>query len=281
LVITLVSLTNGQSATCEGGTPFAGGSTFNAQTGGSSAQSGIDYGCLGSQPNPAWFYFRFSSGTTANILFNNTNSVDIDYAIWGPFPDRSCANIETGTVAPVYCSFSTGATEEADINPIGTGFYLMLITNFAGTATVIQATVIGGDGVLDNSILVSNSPVTGVSNSRFPSQSRIILTGLTTGSKSGKGSSGKGSSGKGSSGKGGKGTSSILTSGGKGKGTSGTSGNKGGKGKGSSSILTSGGTSGNKGGKGKGKGSSSIFTSGGKGGKGNKGSSGNKGTTTR
>jgi len=266
LVITLVSLTNGQSSTCEAGTPFAGGSTFAATTGGSVAQTGPDYGCLGSQPNPAWFYFRFSSGTTANILFNNTNNVDIDYAIWGPFPDRGCANIEGGTVAPAYCSFSTGATEEADINPIGTGFYLMLITNFANAPTVIQANIIAGDGVLDNSILISNSPATSSlpSSTSFPSQSRIILTGIT-GSKSGKGKgSGKGTSSiltSGGKGKGkGKGTSSILTSGGKGKG----------KGKGTSSILTSGGTSGGKG-KGKGgKGTSSILTSGGKG----------KGTTT-
>lgn len=79
----------GQGVNCADADPFCTqtGSTFPASTN-TTAQAGANYGCLGSQPNPAWYYLQIA--TSGNIMINLTNqstggsSYDIDFAIWGP-----------------------------------------------------------------------------------------------------------------------------------------------------------------------------------------------------
>src|SRR5690606_40124773 len=52
------------------------------------APVGPDYGCLGSQPNPAWYYLNISTGGNIDITLTNSANVDVDFAAWGPFASQ-------------------------------------------------------------------------------------------------------------------------------------------------------------------------------------------------
>lgn len=107
----------------------AGVNTGNAQT-------GPNYGCLGSQPNPAWFFMQIANGGPISIVMSAAN--DIDFICWGPFASVSagCGNLTTVTEQD--CSYSSSATETCTIaNAIPGQFYLLLITNFSNLNQLI------------------------------------------------------------------------------------------------------------------------------------------------
>ncbi len=113
-----------------------------------SAGGGINYGCLGTQPNPTWFKFRVGTSGQINLqVTQNTNAsssgstpLDVDYALYGPFQDSmvNCGNLG----APISCSFSTSAIEYPSVsNAIVGQYYVIIVTNFAnslGTITIDQ-----------------------------------------------------------------------------------------------------------------------------------------------
>lgn len=113
---------------------FAGGPGYNAA-----------YGCLGSAPNPAFYYLNVASN--GSIDFNisqstNTNvPIDVDFIMWGPFASQGamCSGILASNI--IDCSYSTAAVETANIpNAIAGQWYLVLITNFSNQAGVINFT---------------------------------------------------------------------------------------------------------------------------------------------
>jgi uncharacterized repeat protein (TIGR01451 family) len=124
-----------------------------------SVGGGINYGCLGSQPNSTWFNFKI--GTSGQIVLQvsqNTNTtlpntfLDVDYALYGPFQDpiAACGNLG----APISCSYSVNAIEYPSIsNAISGQYYVMIITNFSnqsGFITVNQSNSSAqGSGTLD------------------------------------------------------------------------------------------------------------------------------------
>lgn len=156
-----------QGANCAGADPFCTdvGATFPASTS-TTSEAGADYGCLSSQPNPAWYYMEI--GTSGNIeidLTNDTGSgsgVDIDFACWGPFNSATGNCLPTNP--PVDCSFSGAATESVTINGAVAGdFYLLLVTNFSGSPTDITATANGSStGATDCSILSPSCTMDGL-----------------------------------------------------------------------------------------------------------------------
>ncbi len=98
-----------QGATCEVSAPFcsdaSGELTFDNVTGVSSIGN---IGCLGSTPNPAWYFLRIDQAGDLNFnivqwVDNNNNNVpdggepqlDVDFIAWGPFPttDSNCTNL--------------------------------------------------------------------------------------------------------------------------------------------------------------------------------------------
>ncbi len=126
---------------CANPTPFCTGQTMNfpAVTGNSQAQAGPNYGCLGGQPRPTWFYFQINNGGPFIITMAAAN--DIDFICWGPFPSLSgaCNSLTTGNTQD--CSFSGSATETCTINNAIPGqFYLLLITNWSGSTQNITFT---------------------------------------------------------------------------------------------------------------------------------------------
>src|ERR1035437_3361739 len=75
------------------------------------APTGPNYGCLGSQPNPAWFYLQISTAGTLTLNLSDAASVDIDFACWGPFTSASAGCASGLTANPAACSYSSSATE--------------------------------------------------------------------------------------------------------------------------------------------------------------------------
>nr|MBA3662744.1 hypothetical protein [Bacteroidota bacterium] len=121
-----------QNSQCSGATPFCTGQTmqFPAGVNAGSAQSGPNYGCLGSQPNPAWFYFQ--AATSGPMVITMSAANDIDFIAYGPFPTLAgnCGNLTAANT--VGCSYSGSATETLTIaNAVPGQFYLLLITNFS------------------------------------------------------------------------------------------------------------------------------------------------------
>lgn len=175
---------------CATANPFCSDSSYyfpNFSTGsGVTAPVGPDYGCLGSEPNPIWYYFQIDDPGTMELSIYQTSSVsglgiDVDFAMWGPFTDLAtgCAQIMSGTLAPLQCSFSASASETIGLGlPGGAGsgastpppavsgeIYVVLLTNYSGQPGYISFEQTGGTATTDCSIincgltLNSNSPV--------------------------------------------------------------------------------------------------------------------------
>ncbi len=133
------------------------------------AEAGPDYGCLGSQPSPTWYFLQI--GQDGDIDFQITQNtaidddgtptgtgLDVDYIIWGPFSDidvfdqLTAENIES-------CSFSSAAVEFPTITGAQEGdFYVFMVTNFSNVAAEIFIEQISdpastGSGATDCSIV--------------------------------------------------------------------------------------------------------------------------------
>jgi len=95
-------------------------------------------GCLGTTPNPTWFYLPISTSGNINLVItqgNNAplyNNLDIDYVVYGPFTSgtSSCNLVNSSNI--VSCSFSASPTEYPYIQNAQAGqYYLMMVTNFS------------------------------------------------------------------------------------------------------------------------------------------------------
>lgn len=136
LLVTLIGIstaTYGQgNNTCANAAPFCTGQVMNFPAGvnAGNAQPGPNYGCLGSQPNPAWFYMQIQNG--GPLVITMSANQDIDFICWGPFPSLAgaCGSLTAGNTQD--CSYSGSNTETCTIaNAIPGQFYLLLITNFS------------------------------------------------------------------------------------------------------------------------------------------------------
>ena len=123
------------------------------------SETGPDYGCLGSQPNPAWYFLGFDEAGDIDIQISQVDSTgtpqDVDYICYGPFNDPfiacnnlsilNSANITTNNFGTQQCSYSTAAVENLDLDNVQIGdFYILLITNFSdiqGDITMTQTNV--------------------------------------------------------------------------------------------------------------------------------------------
>jgi hypothetical protein len=118
------------------------------------AGTGNDYGCLCSQPDPTWFYLEIDQ--SGPITFDMAAASDIDFALWGPFPNLAAAQAGCGTLpVPIDCSFSGAATETVTIPAAVSGeVYILLITNYANVIQIITANQTGGTGTTNCNIVI-------------------------------------------------------------------------------------------------------------------------------
>lgn len=136
-----------QGSDCSSATPFCGNVTFPNNTA-TTAQAGPSYGCLGSQPNPAWFIIKTTAA--GNMIFNISqtsgggSAIDVDFIAWGPFSSTAnICNSLTGSCSGDHacsgniedCSYDPAATETMTLVSPGAGqYYMIMITNYSGVA---------------------------------------------------------------------------------------------------------------------------------------------------
>lgn len=155
-----------QNNHCNTADPFCtdvGVYQFPAGVNAGSGESGPNYACLSTTPNPAWYYMRMANPGGMNIYMYSTPSVDIDFCCWGPFDDPVTPCPYGLTLQKkVSCSYSMNPTETCVIpSNAQTGeYYILVITNFSNSTCNITFSKTGGSGTTDCSImppLVSNS----------------------------------------------------------------------------------------------------------------------------
>jgi len=155
LFLTLIDI-NGQGLLCEESEPFCTGSiyTFPAGTTGQ-AQYGAYYGCLSTQPAPAWYHMLIDDPGAITIYMFSTPLEDIDFICWGPFNDPYNPCVEGLTASTVVdCSYSPNPTEYCDIPNGQTGeYYILLITNYSQNPCEITFSQTAGNGSTDCTIL--------------------------------------------------------------------------------------------------------------------------------
>jgi len=152
-----------QNNLCSTADPFCSSNQYSFPAGVNSgtAEAGPNYGCLGTQPNPAWYFMQVSQSGNIDITMQSTPLVDIDFICYGPFSSlaNACSQLTAGNT--VDCSYSTAATEFCNIPNAQVGeFYLLLITNYSNTTCNVNFSQTGGVGATDCSILaptVSNN----------------------------------------------------------------------------------------------------------------------------
>lgn len=185
-VLSFTTATYAQGADCTNADPFCstGTSTFPASTS-TTAATGPDYGCLGSQPNPAWYYLQVGTSGPINLNMSNSAAVDIDFICWGPFTSAAAGCASGLNSSAVDCSFSTAATETCSIPSAVAGeVYILLITNYSGQSTNISVTQTNsgssGAGSTDCSILCAMTGLTASPGACNPATNTYTVTGNIT-----------------------------------------------------------------------------------------------------
>jgi hypothetical protein len=110
-----------------------------------------EYGCLGMQPNPIWYYLEIDSPgdlqiTISQISASSGAGIDVDFITYGPFSDitDACSNAFDASQI-VDCSYSAASVETVDY--VGTQVgekYILLITNFSNQFGTINFSQTGG-----------------------------------------------------------------------------------------------------------------------------------------
>ncbi|MDY0076458.1 MAG: PKD domain-containing protein [Bacteroidales bacterium] len=174
---------------CAESDPFCTGEFYSFPAGVNSgfAEPGPNYGCLkGERKNPVWYHMRIlqAGDITIEMVGTKTNgsTLDIDFALWGPFSDpvvpcpsgltANCTTCPNNTTDPNFypsgnlhdCSYSIYSVENAHITNGQVGqYYILLILNFGNAAGTITFQKTAGTGETDCSIMPppigSNSPI--------------------------------------------------------------------------------------------------------------------------
>ncbi|MDB9990744.1 gliding motility-associated C-terminal domain-containing protein [Flavobacteriales bacterium] len=153
------------------------GLAFQANSGiadASVTNPGNDYGCLSSSPNPAYYYLEISQ--TGNIFMTLSAPQDIDFIMWGPFPNLAnaivnCNSYSSADIVPdlplgcnfwtpgnactqIGCSFSWTNVETPSItNALAGEVYVLLVTNYANVVQNISLVQSGGSGGTNCNVL--------------------------------------------------------------------------------------------------------------------------------
>lgn len=161
LIVTVLLLTSvsviGQGTSCGGAAPFCSGTSYtfpagvNAPAAPASGTPGPNYGCLYTQPNPAWYYMQVGTSGSIELHMQGTNNHDIDFCCWGPFNNQTApclAGLTAGTPTPSHwapgpssdyptlnmtdCSYNSSYEEWCYIpNGVSGTYYILLITNYS------------------------------------------------------------------------------------------------------------------------------------------------------
>ena len=123
------------------------------------AWSANSYGCLGTEPNPSFFYLQVADGGSISFTLaqvsDTGNPIDVDFICWGPFPAGTDTSTLYGPTVmnaanTVACSYSAAAIENFTIPNAQAGeIYILLVTNFSNQPGTIYINQTGGIGSTD------------------------------------------------------------------------------------------------------------------------------------
>jgi len=146
-----------QGTDCATSDPFCTGTSYTFPASTNVPDLGT-VGCLGTTPNPAWYFLQIANSGPIDIYMSSTPNVDIDFICWGPFSSISAAcasNLMSNS--GVDCSYSTNWNETCNIPYGNTGeIYVLLITNYSNSPCDINFSQTGGTGTTDCSIMCPN-----------------------------------------------------------------------------------------------------------------------------
>ncbi|HRG00162.1 MAG TPA: gliding motility-associated C-terminal domain-containing protein [Bacteroidia bacterium] len=161
-LLTFSSLNIIAQADCANMAPFCAngtsGTTYPASTNNSS-ETGPNYGCLATHPNPAWYYFQVSQSGSIDMGISGTGGGDVDFICWGPFssPNGNCGSALTSGNT-IDCSYSASPTETCTISNATAGeYYVLLLTNYSNQVQNINFNQVGGSGSTNCNLI---APVT-------------------------------------------------------------------------------------------------------------------------
>lgn len=143
-----------QSPFCSGIAQYPGNFDGTGAGAGPQAPAGPNYDCLFTQGNPTYFSLTIEQTGAIDFTLDNTANVDIDFILWGPFNSIAAAGLacdsmgqgnQWGDVAD--CSYSGSGQEPVSIPAAQAGeIYILMVTNYANTATNIFSTQNSGSG---------------------------------------------------------------------------------------------------------------------------------------
>ena len=155
----LFGLLFNSQAQCNQANPFCTGTNYSFPNS-TNVQDLGSVGCLGSSPNPVWYFMEIDQNGPMTISISQQTAagsgIDVDFALWGPF-NSLAAGCGGGTFpvgSPIDCSYSTAAQETAVIPNAQVGqFYILLLTNYANQPGTISFSQTGGTGSADCSFV--------------------------------------------------------------------------------------------------------------------------------
>ena len=157
----------GANNTCNSAEPFCTGTAYNYCNSTGVPTMGT-YACLSTTPNPMWMYLNVQSTGGIDIFIEQFKTdgtpIDVDFALYGPYTGISsaCTSISPATT-PIDCSYSGSATETANIPSATAGqWYIILITNYNGSAGYIEFSQTSGSGTTNCNIVNPSCLITGV-----------------------------------------------------------------------------------------------------------------------
>lgn len=167
-----------QNANCSGAAAFCSGTTtYAAGVGAGTAQAGPNYGCLGSQPNPAWFFMQVSASGNITLAITASPPRDIDFILYGPFSSPTCTGLTAANTED--CSYAGGtATEYADIiGGIAGEYYMLLLTNYSNQPTTVSFSQTSGSGSTSCAVLCSMTGLTATPTACNPATNTYSVSG--------------------------------------------------------------------------------------------------------
>ena len=159
------------------------------------AEAGPDYGCLFSQPYPAWFYLQIDQPGNLdfeiiqNTAFNSNGDpigqgLDVDFIAWGPFQpgDDLCDYTQLQSFNEIACSYSAQPIENFTIPNAQTGeIYVLVITNYNRNPGYIKLGQIGGDGSTNCDIVFDCSVTINEGDQNLCGEDEVLLTTTVSG----------------------------------------------------------------------------------------------------
>jgi len=118
------------------------------------AESGPNYGCLYTQPNPSWFFVKMDEPGDVILNINaqcEGGFFDVDFCCWGPFNALPESSEELTQDKVVDCSYNSSVPITCTIpSEAQTGeYYVLVVTNYANMPGDLIFTIAGGTGSLE------------------------------------------------------------------------------------------------------------------------------------